>query len=88
MTLISLNKKINSNKAKHVLVENELIKLQTFDLSYFQGKNHFEEDSTQNYSVFQPMDIYFKRISITDHISEWKSKGLSDKVIEASARED
>ena len=77
MTLISLNKKINSNNAKHVLVENELKKLQTFDLSYFQGKNDFKEDSTQNYLVFQPMDIYLKKISITDHISEWKSKGLS-----------
>ena len=77
MTLISLNKKINSNNAKHVLVENELKKLQTFDLSYFQGKNDFKEDSTQNYLVFQPMDIYMKKISITDHISEWKSKELS-----------
>ena len=33
--LIHLNKKINSNKTKHLLVENELQKLQTFDLSYF-----------------------------------------------------
>ena len=33
--LISLNKKINSNKTKHLLVENELKKLQTFDSSYF-----------------------------------------------------
>ena len=33
--LISLNKKIHSNKTKHVIVENELKKLQTFDSSYF-----------------------------------------------------
>ena len=53
--LKSLNEKINSNKAKHVLVENELKKLQTFDTIYFRGKNHFDEDGTQNYLVFQLM---------------------------------
>ena len=30
---------------------NELKKLKTFDSSYFIGKSHFEEDSTQNYLV-------------------------------------
>ena len=33
--LSSLNRKITSNKTKHLLVENESIKLNTFDLSYF-----------------------------------------------------
>ena len=33
--LSSLNRKIPSNKTKHLLVENELKKLKTFDLSYF-----------------------------------------------------
>ena len=60
--LIDFNKKINSNKTKHLLVENELLKLQVFDSSYF-GKSHFEEDCAQNYLVFQPMCIYFKKIS-------------------------
>ena len=40
--LRSLNQKINLNKTKHLLVENELKKLKTFDLSYFKGKSHFE----------------------------------------------
>ena len=53
--LSSLNRKITSNKSKHLLVENELKKLKTFDSSYFIGKSHFEEDGTQNYLVFQPM---------------------------------
>ena len=52
-------------------------KLQTFDSSYFRGKNYFEEDGTQNYLAFQPMNKYFKKISNTNQISEWKSKGLS-----------
>ena len=51
----SLNRKITSNKTKHVLVENKLNKLKTFDSGYFIGKGHFEEDGTQNYLVLQPM---------------------------------
>ena len=43
---------------------------------YFIGKN----DDTQNYLVFQPMYTYFKKIGNTDHISEWKSKRLSDEI--------
>ena len=57
------NRKITSNKSKHLLVENELEKLKTFDSSYFIGKGHFEEDITQNYLVFQPIYKYFKRIA-------------------------
>ena len=68
--LISLNRKIKSNETKYLLVENKLKKLQTFDSSYFRGKNDFEEDGTQNYLVFQPMYKYFKKIGNTDHISE------------------
>ena len=61
--LSNLNRKITQNKTKHLLVENELNKLKTFDSGYFIGKSHFEEDGTQNYLVFQPMYIYFKMIS-------------------------
>ena len=61
--LSSLNRKIAANKSKHLLVENELKKLKTFDSGYFRGKSHFEEDGMQNYLVFQPMYRYFKRIA-------------------------
>ena len=50
-----------SIKSKHLLVENELKKLKTFDSSYFIGKNHFEEDGTQNYLVFQSIYRRFKQ---------------------------
>ena len=53
--LSSLNRKITQNKSKHLLVENELNKLKTFDSSYFIGKSHFDGDGTQNYLVFEPM---------------------------------
>ena len=82
--LSSLNRKITSNKSKHLLVENELEKLKTFDSSYFIGKSHFEEDGTQNYLVFQPMYRYFKRIAGVgngNYIYYWQSKGLSDEKI-------
>ena len=53
--LSSLNKNITANKAKYLLIENELNRLKTFDSSYFIGKSHFEEDGVQNYLVFQPI---------------------------------
>ena len=53
--LSSLSRKITSDRTKHLLVEIELKKLETFDLSYLGGKDYFEEDGTQNYLVFQPM---------------------------------
>ena len=79
--LSSLNRKITANKSKNLLVENELKKLKTFDSSYFIGKSHFEEDGTQNYLVFQPINKYFKVITNTDYVSSWKSKGLSAESI-------
>ena len=88
--LSSLNKKITQNKAKHLLVENELNKLKTFDSGYFIGKSHFE-DGTQNYLVFQPIYRYFKAFSITqylEYVSEWKSKGLSIESIKAISTSD
>ena len=76
--------RITLNKTKHLLVENELKKLKTFGLSYIRGKNHFEEDGTQNYLVFNPMYRYFKSIACAgggNYIYRWKSKGLSDERI-------
>ena len=46
--LKKISDRVTTNKTKHLLVENELKKLKTFDSSYFEGKNHFEEDGTQN----------------------------------------
>ena len=86
--LSSLNRKITSNKSKHLLVENELKKLKTFDSSYFIGKSHFEEDVTQHYLVFKPVHKYLKLIANTIYISSWKSKGLSDENIKPSSTSD
>ena len=71
--LSSLNRKITTIitiKLKHLLVENELKRLTTFDLIHFRGKNYFEEDGAQNYLVFQQMYKYLQKTSNTDNISE------------------
>ena len=86
--LSSLNRKITKNKSDHLLVQNKLNKLKNFDLSYFIGKNHFEEDCTQNYLVFQSMYKYFTIMTNTDYISSWKSKGLSDESFEPPTTSD
>ena len=83
----NLNRKITQNKTKHLLVENELNQLKTFDSSYFIGKNHFE-DGVQNYLVFQPLNKYFKVITNTDYVSSWKSKGLSAESIKPPTTSD
>ena len=71
-------KKITSNKTNHLLVENELNKLDKFDKAYFRSENYFE-DGTQNYLVFQPLYKYFEKTG--DKVSSWKSKGLSGEKI-------
>ena len=45
--LKEISDSVTKNKTKHLLVENELKKLQKFDAAYFRGKSHFE-DGTQN----------------------------------------
>ena len=47
------NKKINSNKTKHVLVENDFKKLQTFDPSLFISQSYFYNDVAELYLIFQ-----------------------------------
>ena len=85
---MSLNRKITANKTKNLLVENELKKLKNFDSTYFIGKSHFEEDGTQNYLVFQPINRYFKVPANTDYVSSWKSQELSVKTIKAPTASD
>ena len=81
--LQELNKKINSNKIKYLLLENELEKLEIFDPAYFRSKNYFDGDGIQNYLVFQPMYKYFETFTKNDNTfkSSWESKGFSDKKI-------
>ena len=75
--LSNLNKKTTSNKTKHLIVENELKKLETFDSICFCGKSHFEDDGIENYLIFQAVSRHFKTVSANDsHILSCKSKNL------------
>ena len=87
-TVSSLDSRIAANKTKKESIENELKKLKIFDSSYFIGKSHFEENSTQNYLVFQPINRYFKLIVNTLYISSWKPKGLSAETIKPPSTSD
>ena len=89
--LLNLNRKVTKNKTDHLLVQNELKKLKTFDSSDFIGKNYFEEDGTQSYLVFQPIYKHFKAFSITqylEYVSEWKFKVSSNEGIKAISASD
>ena len=80
--------RVSANTRQVLLAKDELNKLKTFDSSYVIGKSHFEEDGTQNYLVFQPINKYFKVITNTDYVSSWKSKGLSAETINPPATSD
>ena len=86
--LSGINRKIAANKSKNLLVENEFKKLKTFNLSYFIGKSHFEEDGAQNYLLFQLLNKYFKVIANTDYVSSQKSKGLPAETIKRPTTSD
>ena len=87
--LSSLKRKITQNKTKHLLVENELNKLKTFDSSYYNGKSYFEEDGKPNYLIFQPLIKYFKVGDGNLHyILSWTSKGLLNESIKPPTTSD
>ena len=79
--LSSLNRKITANKTKHFLNDN--------DLSYYHGKQYFDEGSgKQNYLVFLPMRKYFRLNSVVDtvdYVLSWQPKGLSNESIKPPA---
>ena len=52
--------RVTKNKSKHLLVENELKKLEKFDAAYFRGKSYSNgNDGSQNPLVFQVGEKYF-----------------------------
>ena len=72
--LSRLNRRITKNKTDHLIVENELNKLKTFDSSYYNGKSYFEEDEKPNYLIFQPLNKYFKvNFKSLYFVSSWTS---------------
>ena len=73
--LIEKSPQVNQNIC---LLKMNFKKLKTFYSSCFRGKSHFvDNDGTENYLVFQPINRSFKVIANTNYISSWKFKGLS-----------
>ena len=87
----NLVKKSDYN-TKITSIESNVKKLQAYDLSYFRGKQYFDEgDGKQNYLVFLPMRKYFKLnsvVGVTDYVLSWQSKGLSNESIKPPTTSD
>ena len=76
--LKAIGDRVTKNKSKDLLLDNELKKLKTIDTDYFVGRNYFEgDDGTQDTSVFQVKDIFFR--CDNSGYNTLKSKGVSDQ---------
>ena len=69
-----------ATKAESKAGQGKIVNLQTYDLSFFIGQSYFNNDGSQNYSIFQPIYETITTFSgLTNTISEWESKGLSNE---------
>ena len=72
--------KILATTAELKAEQEKIVKHQAYDLSLFIGQSYFNNDGWQNCRVFQPFQKTIISFSyIPNTISEWKSKGLSNK---------
>ena len=77
--LTSFNKRINSNKTKHLEVQKKLNILITKVNSFFLGRIFFtSHDGSQNAFVYWPaVDVLeLKKEKLTDYVFNWKLKGV------------
>ena len=76
--LASFNRRITSNKTKHLEIQKKLNSLITKDYNFFLGRIYFaSNDGSQNTFVYQPtLDrLEIKKDKFTDYDFSWKSKG-------------
>ena len=77
--LTSFNKRITSNKTKHLEVQKKANSLITNDYNVFLGRMHFTgNDRSQNAFVYQPTldKLKLKKYKGTDYALSWKSNGV------------
>ena len=75
--LTSFNRRITSNKTKHLEIQKKLNSLITKDHNFFLGRIYFtSNDGSQNTFVYQPTlgVLELKKDKATDYILSWKSK--------------
>ena len=82
--LKAISDRVTRNKAKDLLLDNELKKLKSFDTDYFKGKSYFGNDNI-NYLVFKVLFTYlnFYGDSLGGLVLSWNFKGLSKEIIKA-----
>ena len=79
--LTSFNRRITSNKTKHIEVQKELNSLITKDYNFFLGRIYFTgNDGSRSTFVYQPTldTLEFKKDKGTDDALSWRSKGVSN----------
>ena len=82
--LKAISDRVTRNKAKDLLLDNELKKLKAHDTDYCKGESSFGNDNI-NYLVFEVSFTYlnFYGDSLGGPLLSWKSKGLSKEIIKA-----
>ena len=69
---------LQSNMETKITKERKTKKIETADLGFVLGNNHFDNDGSQNYLIFQPiLNTFTKPTGAAETIKPWKSKGLS-----------
>ena len=84
--LTSFNRRITSNKTKHLEVQKKLNSLIAKDYNFFLGKNYFtSNDGSQNTFVYQlTLDkLELKKDKGTDDVLSWISKGVFNSKLKA-----
>ena len=75
--LTSFNRRIPSNKTKHLEVQKKLNSLITKDYNFFLGRIYFtSNDVSQSTFVYQPTLDTLELKKVTDYILSWKSNGV------------
>ena len=72
--LTGFNKRINSNKRKQLVTENELKRLKKIDLSCFRGNLFWTTMVFQNMFVYQPTlnTLQIKYEKTSENVISWK----------------
>ena len=69
-----------ATRAELKVEQDEIVKFQTYDLSFFIGQSYFNNDGAQFYLILQPSYRTITAFSILPFtVSEWESKGLSNE---------
>ena len=84
--LTSFNKRITSNKRKHLEVQKEVNSLITNDYNFFLGRMHFiGNDRSQNSFFYQPTldKLKLKKYKGPDYVLSWKLNGVCNSKLKS-----